>query len=37
MTQYFYRHQPPTLAKELLAVFWRLENDTEKMLEGLAR
>jgi len=27
---------PPTPAKELLAEFWRLEKEAEKMLEGLA-
>jgi type I restriction enzyme M protein len=37
MTQYFHRCQPPTPAKELLAEFWRLEKETEKMLEGLAK
>ena len=36
MTQYFYRYQPPTPAKELLAEFWKLEKEAEKMLEGLA-
>lgn len=35
--KYFYRYQPPTPANELLAEFWRLENDAEKMLEGLAK
>ena len=35
--KYFYRYQPPTPAKELLAEFWRLEKEAEKMLEGLAR
>jgi type I restriction enzyme M protein len=35
--KYFYRYQPPTPAKELLAEFWKLEKDAEKMLEGLAR
>ena len=34
--KYFYRYQPPTPAKELLAEFWRLEKDAEKLLEGLA-
>jgi hypothetical protein len=29
--------QPPTPAKELLAEFWRLEKEAEKMLEGLAK
>lgn len=37
MIQYFHRYQPPTPAKELLAEFWKLEKDAEKMLEGLAR
>ncbi len=35
--KYFYRYQPPTPAAELLAEFWRLEKEAEKMLEGLAR
>ena len=34
--KYFYRSQPPTPAKELLAEFWKLENEAEKVLEGLA-
>jgi len=34
--KYFYRYQPPTPAKDLLAQFWKLEKDAEKMLEGLA-
>lgn len=34
--KYFYRYQPPTPAKDLLAEFWKLEKDAEKMLEGLA-
>src|SRR5450759_2325089 len=34
--KYFYRYQPPTPAKELLADFWKLEKQAEKMLEGLA-
>jgi type I restriction enzyme M protein len=34
--KYFYRYQPPTPAKELLAEFWRLEKEAEKLLEGLA-
>jgi type I restriction enzyme M protein len=34
--KYFYRYQPPRPAKELLAEFWRLEKEAEKMLEGLA-
>ena len=33
--KYFYRYQPPTPEKELLAEFWRLEKEAEKMLEGL--
>jgi type I restriction enzyme M protein len=35
--KYFYKYQPPTPAKELLAEFWKLEKDAEKMLEGLAQ
>jgi type I restriction enzyme M protein len=35
--KYFYRYQPPTPAKDLLAEFWRLEKLAEKMLEGLAK
>ncbi len=35
--KYFYRYQPPTPAKELLAEFWRLEKEAEKTLEGLAK
>jgi len=35
--KYFYRYQPPAPAKELLAEFWKLEKEAEKMLEGLAR
>lgn len=34
--KYFYRYQPPTPAKELLAEFWRLEKEAEKLLAGLA-
>jgi type I restriction enzyme M protein len=34
--KYFYKYQPPTPAKELLAEFWKLEKQAEKMLEGLA-
>ena len=34
--KYFYRYQPPTPAKDLLAEFWRLEKEAEKMLDGLA-
>jgi len=33
--KYFYRYQPPTPAKELLAEFWRLEKEAEGMLSGL--
>lgn len=35
--KYFYRYQPPTPAADLLAEFWRLEKEAEKLLEGLAR
>lgn len=35
--KYFYRYQPPTPAKQLLAEFWKLEKEAEKMLAGLAR
>lgn len=35
--KYFYRYQPPTPANELLAEFWRLEKEAEKMLQGLAK
>lgn len=34
--KYFYRYQSPRSAKDLLAEFWILEKDAEKMLEGLA-
>lgn len=34
--KYFYRYQPPTPAKELLAEFWKLEKDADAMLKGLA-
>jgi type I restriction enzyme M protein len=34
--KYFYQHQPPTPTRELLATFWELEKQAEKMLEGLA-
>jgi type I restriction enzyme M protein len=34
--KYFYRYQPPVPAKDLLEEFWRLEEEAEKMLEGLA-
>jgi type I restriction enzyme M protein len=33
--KYFYRYQPPTPAKNLLAEFWRLENEAEKLLAAL--
>jgi type I restriction enzyme M protein len=35
--KYFYRYQPPTPAKDLLAEFWKLEGEAEKMLDGLAK
>ena len=35
--KYFYRYQPPTSANDLLAEFWKLEKEAEKLLEGLAR
>ena len=35
--KYFYRYQAPTRAKDLLADFWQLEKEAEKMLEGLAK
>ena len=35
--KYFYRYQPPTPAQDLLAEFWRLEKEAEKLLDGLAR
>jgi hypothetical protein len=34
--KYFYRYQPPTPAKDLLAEFWRLEREAESLLKGLA-
>jgi type I restriction enzyme M protein len=34
--KYFYSYQPPTPAKQLLADFWRLENEAEQMLAALA-
>jgi type I restriction enzyme M protein len=34
--KYFYRYQPPPPAADLLAEFWRLEKEAEKMLVGLA-
>ena len=35
--KYFYRYQPPIPAEDLLAEFWRLEKEAEKMLKGLAK
>ena len=35
MTQCVHRCQLPTAAKELLAEFWWLEKEAEKMLERL--
>lgn len=35
-SKYFYHYQPPTPAKDLLAEFWRLEQEAEKMLKVLA-
>jgi type I restriction enzyme M protein len=35
--KYFYRYQPPTPAKDLLAEFWRLERMAENMLVELAK
>jgi type I restriction enzyme M protein len=35
--KYFYRYKPPMPAKDLLAEFWKLEKEAEKMLEGLAK
>jgi type I restriction enzyme M protein len=36
-SKYFYRYQPPTPAKDLLAEFWKLEKEAEKALDGLAK
>jgi type I restriction enzyme M protein len=33
--KYFYRYQPPTPAKDLLAEFWKLEKEAEQKLKGL--
>jgi type I restriction enzyme M protein len=33
--KYFYRYQPPTPAKDLLAEFWRLEKEAEALLSRL--
>ena len=35
MSRYFYRGQPPMPAKKFLAEFWSLEEQAEKILEGL--
>ena len=35
--KYFYRYQPPMPAKDLLAQFWELEKDAEKMLQRLMK
>jgi len=32
--KYFYRYEPPTPAREILAEFWRLETEAEKILKG---
>jgi len=34
--KHFYRYQPPTPAKELLAEFWKLEKKAGGILKGLA-
>lgn len=34
--KYFYRYQPPTPAAELLQQFWKLEEQAEALLKGLA-
>ncbi len=34
--KYFYRYQPPTPAKDLLAEFWRLEKEAESLLKRSA-
>jgi type I restriction enzyme M protein len=33
--KYFYHYQPPVPAKELLAEFWKLESEAEKLLGGI--
>jgi len=33
--KYFYRYRPPTPAKELLAEFWGIEKEAERLLGGL--
>jgi type I restriction enzyme M protein len=35
--KYFYRYQPLTPGKDLLAEFWKLEKDAEELLQGLAQ
>jgi type I restriction enzyme M protein len=35
--KYFYRYQPPMPAKDLLAQFWELEKDAQKMLQRLMK
>lgn len=35
--KYFYRYKPPTPAEELLAEFWKLEKEAEKLLGELAK
>ena len=35
--KYFYRYQPPTPADELLKQFWKLEEQAEALLKGLAQ
>ena len=35
--KYFYRYHAPKPAKDLLAEFWKLEKQAEKLLEKLAR
>lgn len=37
MTASMPHNQPPTPAKDLLAEFWKLEKEAEKMLEGLGQ
>jgi type I restriction enzyme M protein len=34
--KYFYKYEPPRPGKDLLAEFWRLEKDAERLLEKLA-
>ena len=35
--KYFYCYEPPTPAKELLAEFWKLEKEADKLLKELAK